>query len=205
MKKNTLLLIGLIIIQSAISLFWLTTNKAEFPWDPSGHAAIALAIYNDLISFQFNKILVVSGYYPIFIHTLTAFILLLAGIHLEIFSAISTIFYLLTICVLYLYTNLLFKSSRVALLSATLFSLFPIVSHYSHFYILDIPLIFFVVLSAYLLEKTRNFQNIKYTVIFFICLGIMMMTKWTGFVFILIFIFTKLWRAIEEKRLNVAI
>ena len=51
---------------------------------------------------------------------------------------------------------------------------------------LDIPLTALVFAALYFLEKSKAFSKLKYTIAFFIASALMFLTKWYGFVFILV-------------------
>ncbi len=178
------LLTGLVALHALANAIWLGLNSAPPSWDPSSHTWIALDIAQKLRSLDIFGIFYASNYYPIFVHTVAALLLLIFGPNIILAQYVGTIFFALAIVMLFYYAKTLFQSSRIGFIAAALFSFFPIVFDQSRRLMLDVPLTAMLLVCLYLLEKTDNFNNKKTTIWFGVAVGLLAMTKWTGVLFL---------------------
>lgn len=206
-KKGSLLwnvlLVVLIIFHLLVNCIWLFINKAPPTWDAASHTAISFSILERMHSGHLFDILSVSNYYPILVHTITASLLLFTGAHIKIAQAVGTLFYLIGILFLYLYTAELTKSHRAAFFTSVIFSFFPIVFDQSRRLLLDIPTTTFVMICMYFLEKSKQFRQSKYILLFFLSIGLLMMTKWTGIIFLMVPLFLTFLSLIKTKTIEI--
>lgn len=184
-----LLLFGLLLFHLVSNSLWILINNAPFPWDQAAHASLALQAATHIKSFQLFSLVQISNYYPILIHTIAGIFLFLFGPSLKLTQVISTLFFTGTLVIIYLYFKELSKSHKIAFLTTCLFSFFPMVFHYSKWLMLDIPSVGSIFLTLYFWEKSDMLINRKYTILTFISLGIVMMIKWTGILFLIIPLF----------------
>ncbi len=194
------LLIALIAVHVAINTIWIYINNQPPSWDAAAHTTIALDIADKLRTFQFLDVLRSSNYYPIFVHTTTALLILVAGPSFKVIQFTGTIFFVCALIFLYRYTLLLTSSRRVALFATILFSVCPIVFSESRRMMLDIPLTALVLLSLVLLQKSVHLTQKYWTFLFFASLGILILTKWTGIVFVAVPFVFALQQTIRRKK-----
>lgn len=195
-----ILLIGLLIFHFISNLIWIYLNNAPFPWDQAAHADLSLQIAERLKSFQLFSALQVSNYYPILVHTLTSMFFLIFGAYLKMTQIIATVFFLGTITIIYFYFNLVFKSKKIAFTTAFFFSFFPIVYNFSKWLMLDIPIIGFLFLTLYLWEKSKMMTVRKYALLTMASLGLLMLTKWTGVLFLFVPFAITVWHFIKQPQ-----
>lgn len=186
-------LLVILFIHLISNIFWIVANNAPMPWDPASHTYIAYQIADNITSFKFDKILDSSNYYPIFVHSISAFLILIVRpfienvfIQIKLVQFMGTLFFLGTVYMVFAYARLLIKQEKIAFFSAALFSLFPIIYGNSHFFMLDIPAIGMFLLTLFFLEKSKALTQRRWTLWFFISCGFLFMTKWTGLLYLLV-------------------
>ncbi|HEY5122831.1 MAG TPA: phospholipid carrier-dependent glycosyltransferase, partial [Ignavibacteria bacterium] len=193
-----ILLIGLLVFNFISSLIWIYINNAPFPWDQAAHADLSLQIAEHMRSLQLFSVLQVSNYYPILVHALTAIFFLFFGPYLKMTQIIAAVLLLGTIAIIYFYFDLVFKSKKIAFITAFFFSFFPIVYNFSKWLMLDIPIVGFLFLTLYLWEKSKMMTGRKYSLLTLTSLGLLMMTKWTGALFLFTPFTLTAWHFIKE-------
>lgn len=197
-----ILLVGVILVHLVSNIVWLKLNTAPLPWDPSSHTYIALDIHEKLKSLNFQEILSSSNYYPIGIHFIAALLLTIFGKSILLTQFVGTIFFVISMVFLYLYIDLLFKNKKLALLTTTIFSLSPLIFSQSRLLMLDIPLIAILIISLYFLEKSNNLSNRLFTLGFFMFVGFLLLTKWTGLVYLLFPLLLTLINIWRDKKIS---
>lgn len=191
-------LIFLCIFHFFANLVWILLNIAPQPWDQAGHTILTYKFTDYFLgldpSLEFFKI---SFYYPPLIYNITAFLMMIFGKSEILGPLVVTGFFLTSIVFLYLYTYELFRSKAVSLTSAAILSFTPYIFGLSRYYLLEIPLLAFILASLYFLEKTNNFNGKKYTYIFAISFGLSLMVKWTAIVFLSVPLIIKIFQNLE--------
>lgn len=195
-----LLIIAVALLHVITNAFWLSINNAPPSWDAANHTLISFKIANQIREFNAIGVLESSEYYPMFVHTLGALLTFAVGQDIKILQLIGTIFFAVAIIVLYLHTKLLYGNSKLAFFSATLFSFFPIVFSESRRFMLDLPLTAMFLVCLYLIEKSKNLTESKFSLYFFVALGLLLITKWTGLVFIAIPLIISLIKVIKTNQ-----
>ena len=170
------------------NLIWIFTNTAPLPWDQAGHTSLALQFADYFQSLGFLRIInyfSISNYYPPLIHTLVAFAIILFDHPIQTSEVIITLFFITSIVLLYIYTLDLFAKKDIAIISVIIYSFLPIVTEHSRWFLLDIPLLTFILCGLIFLNRSNNFTNKKYSEFFFITIGLSILIKWTGFVYLI--------------------
>nr|MBI5455392.1 glycosyltransferase family 39 protein [Candidatus Levybacteria bacterium] len=188
------------------NLLWIFTSTAPIPWDQAGHTSLALQFVNYFQSLGFLRIInyfSISTYYPPLIHTIAAFAIILFGHPIQTSETVITLFFIASIVLLYIYTLDLFARKDIALISAAVYSFLPIVTEHSRWFLLDIPLLTLILCGLIFLNRSNNFTNSKYSQLFFIALGFSILTKWTGFVYLVfpfLLTFYKWYKSSNEQK-----
>jgi hypothetical protein len=192
LTPHSFVLICVLFVHLLINTVWHALNNAPITWDPAAHMRISFEIVEKITSGRFIEVLYVSNYYPIFIHSVTAFfIMLFKLLQTDSFSIIKfiqfldTMILLATLGIIYIWTKRLF-SIQTALFSTILFSFFPIVYNQSRFFMLDIASVGLFFSALYFLDKSNYFSNKRETVIFCLFSALLLMTKWTGIIYLFI-------------------
>lgn len=195
------LLIVLILFHLTGNLVWIFLNQAPPAWDPSGHTLTSLKFVDYFIGESTQHLLRITDYYPPFVHLVVTFFMMLFNPSLKIAPIIITLFFILGIIFLYLYTKEISKDSRAALLAAVIFSFLPKFYDLSRNFLLDVPLITLTLASLYFLEKSQRFEIKKYTIFFSLSVGAALLTKWTAAVFIFIPVLLLFLKRVKLKKL----
>jgi hypothetical protein len=137
----------------------------------------------DTIRPYWKQFLYVSWYYPPFVSYVSIPFYKLFG-ESEFTGSLVMSFFLAVLVASVYGVALRFFDQHVAIISAFLISMCPIVIDFSRDFMLDLPLASMVALSMFLLYATREFKSTFVSTLFGISLGCGFLTKWT-FIFFL--------------------
>jgi len=204
------LLVFLIIFHVLFFSIFHILNKNYQTWDSAGHIGLSYRMAQEMERFlsgaegaSFKSILKISNYYPPFVQLIGSFISLVFG-YKSMFLLIETlIFYILSILFTYKLTFLFTKDKKTSFLTAVIFSLFPQIIDQSHYFHLDIPLTALILMSVYYLCTSDNFNKLWQTLLFFIFFSFIQLTKWTGFVFLVVPVVIALYQAFIRQSTTV--
>lgn len=198
-------LAALLYLHLIINILWIVSNNAAIPWDSSNHSFITLDILDRIKHFDLVGILKVSNYYPIAVHTFSAIILLITGVHIKLIEFLGTVYFLATLVAIFLYVRAAFHNERLAFFTTLFFSLSPIAYNWSRFLMLDIPSVGALFAGLYFLERSDKLRNRSQTICFFVCAALLAMTKWTGLAYLTLPAFLMLWYFLRTSIRNKAI
>lgn len=171
------------------NLVWIFLSTAPIPWDQAGHTRLAIQFADFFKSFGFLRIIdyfSISTYYPPFIYSLISVPIIIFGNPIQVSEVAITLFFLLSIVLVYIYSYELFKNSKAAIFASFFYSFFPIIYEHSRWMILEIPLLCLILLTLIFLKKSESFTNRKNTLIFFTILSFAFLTKWLTLIYVLI-------------------
>ena len=199
-------LLFLILFHVAFFSIFHFLNKNYQTWDSAGHIGLSYRMANEIKRFasgveeaSISSIMKVSNYYPPFVQIIGALISLVFS-YKSIFLLIETlIFFILSIIFTYKLAFLFTKDKKISFLSAVIYSLFPQVIDQSHYFHLDIPLTALILMSVYYLYTSDNFKKLWQTLLFFIFFSFIQLTKWTGFVFLIVPVSIVLYKIFFDK------
>lgn len=177
-------LFALLVLHFFANLSWILINNAPTLWDPSNHTYISLLIADRLKDFDPIGILYTSNYYPIFIHFLAALPLVIFGQSIKIAQFTGTVFFIITLSIIYIYLKHITKNPKIAFFSTCLFSLFPVIYDQSRLLMLDIPSVGIFFLTLLFLDKSGYLKDTKYSLLAAFTTGLLAMTKWTPLFFL---------------------
>lgn len=180
----------LLVFHLLANLIWVLLDKSPLAWDQAGHTLISLNFVDFFKGQSQVNFFQISDYYPPLAHMIVALIMIFTGPLLLIGPLVVTGFFLMAISFLYLYTKEVFNDEKVALFSACFFSFLPAVYGQSRNFLLEIPLVAFILGSLYFLEKSKKFSNLKSSLFAAILLGFALLTKWVAIVYLLIPVIT---------------
>jgi len=185
-------------------------NKNYQTWDSAGHIGLSYRIAQEMENFasgiegtSIKSILRISNYYPPFVQTIGAFTSLVFGYKSTFLLIETLIFFILSIIFTYKLTFLFTKDKKISFLTATIYSLFPQIVDQSHYFHLDIPLTALVLIAIYYLVLSDNFKNLWKTILFFVFFSFIQLTKWTGFVFLVVPVVIALYQAFIRQSTTV--
>lgn len=181
-------------------------NKSYQTWDSAGHIGLSYRMADEIKRFasstegsSFSTIMKVSNYYPPFVQLIGSFISLLFGYESIFLLTETLIFFIISIIFTYKLAFLLTKNEKLSFLSATIYSLFPQIVDQSHYFHLDVPLTALILICVYYLLISDNFKKVWPTILFFIFFSFIQLTKWTGFVFLIVPVVLTLYKAFISK------
>lgn len=186
-KQTVFILLLLVLFHLVVNFIWITLNTAPLPWDQAGHTRLAIEFADYFKSLGFLRIVdyfSISSYYPPLIHTMVGVLIVFLGHPIQVGGVVVTVFFAASIILLYVYSQDLFKNHWVALLSAVIYSFCPIIFEHSRWFLLDMPLLTFILASLICLNRSFEFSNSKYTKLFFIFAALALTTKWVAVVYL---------------------
>lgn len=204
-KWGKLLFLLIIFHITFFSIFHIL-NKNYQTWDSAGHIGLSYRMAQEMErslagaeGSSFKSILKISNYYPPFVQLIGSFISLVFG-YKSIFLLLETlVFFILSIIFTYKLTFLFTKDEKISFLTTVIYSLFPQIIDQSHYFHLDIPLTALILMAIYCLFTSDNFKKVWQTLLFFILFSFIQLTKWTGFVFLIVPVITVLYRAFIRR------
>lgn len=182
------LLVGLVLFHVIWNLIWIYLNQTPPGFDAAFQTTLSMRFYDHiksnpgLISFYFD----ISKYYPPLVHLVGTLFAFIAEFNYKSIQFTGTFFFAISIVFTYLLTDQLFKNKRMAFFSAFFFSFFLTIYEASRQHLLDIPMTAAILASLYFLLRSEHFAKRRETLLFFMCVGIGVMTKWIIIVFFMI-------------------
>ena len=196
----------LIIFHILLFSIFHILNKNYQTWDSAGHIGLSYRMAQEIENFasgiegtSIKSILRISNYYPPFVQTIGALTSLTFGYKSTFLLIETLIFFILSIIFTYKLTFLFTKDKKISFLTATIYSLFPQIVDQSHYFHLDIPLTALVLIAIYYLVLSDNFKNLWKTILFFVFFSFIQLTKWTGFIFLVVPVVIVLYKAFISK------
>ena len=195
-------LVSLILFHLLENFIWIFLDTAPLPWDQAGHTRIALQFANYFKDLGFLRIVdyfSISSYYPPLIHTIASIPVLIFGNPVDLGQITITVFFLISIALVYVLANDLFGRKDLATTSAFLYSFLPFVFELSRWFLLEIPLLVFILAAIICLLRSEGFSNSRYTLGFFIFASLGFLTKWLAFFYLLFPTLIVLWGFIKKN------
>jgi hypothetical protein len=148
--KTQYLLGILIAVMILTNLLWLLTDRTPPAWDQAAHIR-SVVLANNFINGQTNFVDLVRSFggYPPLIYLVGGVWTSLFGVSIFSVSFLNTLFLVAGIVGVY-------KLSGNKILPAVLFSLFPVIYDISRNFLLDLPLLVFVVWGLYFWIKNND-------------------------------------------------
>jgi len=186
-NRWTKLVLGIwILILVVFNLFWLFLDKTPPSWDQAAHLR-SVVWFNYFLRGDFwgnfLDLLRVFWGYPPLIYFLGGLCSMIFGIGVAKITFINTLFLVGGIWGIYCLAKEISKNDLVALISAILFSLFPVIGDISRNMLLDLPLLVWVVWGWYFWLKSDDLSNTKYAWLFWLMIVLSSLTKLNGFIY----------------------
>ncbi|MBP7785931.1 glycosyltransferase family 39 protein [Patescibacteria group bacterium] len=205
-EKYNLYLTLLIIFHILFFSIFHILNKNYQTWDSAGHIGLSYRMAREIQRYSsgvegasLKTILKISNYYPPFVQLIGSFISLSFDFK-SVFLLIETlIFFILSIIFTYKLVFLLTRNNRISFITVAIYSLFPQIIDQSHYFHLDIPLTALLLMSIYFLLTSDSFKKILPTILFFIFFSFIQLTKWTGFVFLIVPVLITLYKSFISR------
>jgi hypothetical protein len=171
------------LFHSILNIFYILKDTRPPAWDQSLHLTLSLIYYRLIRAGRFSDIIGVSGYYPPFFHILTT-PLYTFGISEDVAICVNLIYLAILFFSVYGIGKLIFNK-KAGFLAATIISFYPFLINLQRDYLLDFALISMISLSLYLLLKSDNFKDRRYSALFGLAFALTVLTKWTGIFFLI--------------------
>jgi|GEM_PF-2027402 hypothetical protein len=183
-KISAVFLSLLIIFIISSNVIWLRSDNTPQRWDESIHLSAASGFASVVREHPlriFVDFLERESYYPPLVPFVGA-VFGLFGMEADNYTFSISIYIALLIIFTFLYTRSRF-GNMAAFAASTLIMAYPIIYHESHYFMFDIPLTSFFMMSMYLMLKTDKLQNRLYTALLGLSCGLGMLIKWTFFIY----------------------
>lgn len=188
--KYLLALFILIAFHLVGNIIWIYLNKNPLDYDPIGHTLISINmaeyIKTHFTDFSLKDFMRISPAYPNFSHILTLPLIFIFGNHWKVIQFSGTIFFILSILAVFLYTREISRSGKIAFFTAFFYSFFIYIIRYSRLQTLDIPLIALVFSAMYFWEKYKKEDRLVFLYLGFLTASLAQITKWHAFIFLFI-------------------
>ncbi len=185
LKKNKYF-IALIILIAAVVVFnviWIVQDQSPPLWDIAAHSARSVDFARMIVDFDLRGILDYRSIYPPATYLLTGFLFLIFGFYEDIPQFALLIYVVVFLAGVYGIAFELFRKKDIALFPVFLVSVYPLLAHFTRIYDLDFPLVAMVTVSVYALLKTRNFSDLKWSILLGVFIAVGILTKWTFVIF----------------------
>lgn len=191
-NRYTLYFYTLVLFQIVAYLVFRHLNIAYQSWDSAGHMSLSLKfteMYRSLFSdpdVSLYKILTTSFYYPPLLHFVMGFLILIFGkgfnvqLHFMFFLFILSLFLLKKIVL-----ELKFDD-RHAFYTVFFYSFFPFVADQARLFHTEMPMVLMILLCFLFLLRSQNLQDKKYTLLFFLVLGLGQLNRWYSALYLLV-------------------
>ncbi|MPM30235.1 hypothetical protein SDC9_76783 [bioreactor metagenome] len=123
--------------------------------------------------------------YPPLVYFFSSLWSIIFGVSIAKITLVNTLFLVGAILGVYFLAKEISRNNLVALFSAVLFSLFPVIGDISRNMILDLPLLVWVVWGWYFWLKSNDLKNIKYAWLFWLMIVLSSLTKLNGFLYLI--------------------
>ena len=154
----------LILFHVVVNLVWLKLDQLPPAWDQAFHLK-SVVLTNQYLTGQFwgSFIDLIKSFYayPPLVYFLTTPYTLLVGLGISRITFFNSFFLGLGLWGIYQIGILVFKNKRWAFLSALLFSLMPVAYDTSRNFLLDMPLLTWVIWGLYFFLRSKYLTKNK--------------------------------------------
>lgn len=178
----------LIALVAVANFVWLWSDQRPFAWDESIHYLGAIGYHETLHQAKpdtFIKLLYQSDFYPPWHELLTGTIFLL-GHPSPKTAAFINVAYLAGIIFLLCLLGRKMFDVHAGVLAGFVFAASSMVVIQSEYFMLDIPLAFFVCLGLYGFVRSESFTSRQWSLVYGLAFGLALLTKWSAVIFLLV-------------------
>lgn len=184
------LAVGILVLFHLIANgIWIYLNKVPPAHDAGFHTVLSMRFFDYIKGFPGNfsivEFLTISKYYPPLSHIVGTLFVWFGSYNYQFVQLTGSVFFSLSLIMVYIYAARLTKNKAIAFLSTVLFSFFYLEFRESRSHMTDMPLTFFVIGGLYFFEQSDNLRNRIYSVLFFVFFSLAFLTKWTSLIFFL--------------------
>jgi len=186
-------LLVLFIFHSILDIWFILKDTRPPAWDQSAHLILTQAYLRGY------NIQTTSNYYPPGFHLSALPFYGLFGQTYDAGCLVNILYLSILIFSVYGIGKTLFNR-EVGLYSALIISFIPMLVSLRRDFLIDFGLVSAISLAIYLLLKTKNFNNLKYSLAFGAGLGFMVLVKWIAIFFVFAPLCCVLWQCIKEPK-----
>lgn len=183
----------LVLFHLVANSIWIYLNQVPPAYDAGFHTVLSMRSFDYIKGFPGNfsiaEFLAISKYYPPLSHIIGTLFVWLGNYNYQFIQLTGTVFFSLSLIMMYIYTARLTKNKATAFLSAVLFSFFYLEFRESRSHMTDMPLTFFVIGGLYFFEQSDNLRSRIFSIFFFVFFSLAFLTKWTSLIFFLFPVF----------------
>lgn len=208
MKKSFItplrILVVLIVFHLVGNLAWLSLNNLPPGWDEAAHTKGAIEFgyfFSQILHGNFNSDLFFIPFndpYGPLVKMFGGLLITFLYPDVKLLQFVGTIFFLGTMGVLYVLGKELYRNDWISLLGVSIFSFFLFIYDRSRLLSLDVPLLFFLLLSTYLLIRSSHFTKPFFTIGYFITLAFAYLTKVQAPIYFIPPLLFTLWKGRHE-------
>ena len=195
----------LIIFHLITNFLWLSLDQTPPAWDQAFHLK-SVVLTNHFLTGQFwggFADLIRSFYaYPPFVYFITGFSSLITGLGISRITYVNSLFFSLSLWGLYKLGSKVLKSKTWAFLAALLFSLMPVLYDTSRNFLLDMPLLAWVIWGLYFFLDSQYLTKTRSSWLWLLTLSLASLTKLNGPLYYLPMVFFALFWSYQHKRLK---
>ncbi|NTV53386.1 MAG: LmeA family phospholipid-binding protein [Candidatus Firestonebacteria bacterium] len=185
-SRKWLWVLLLVLTLAGLNLYWLAVDRQPFAWDESIHYMDAVGYYQVLLhpaGDWVKRILFLSDFYPPLNGVLTALLFLLTGPSTQT-AAFFNVFYLLAVIVLMWRLGARWQQADVGVTAAYVVMAGTMVVLQSKYFMLDIPLMFWVMAGFFVYLASREFMIGTWSLLYGLILGAALLNKWSAVFFL---------------------
>jgi 4-amino-4-deoxy-L-arabinose transferase-like glycosyltransferase len=189
---------------AGLNVYWLLADRTPFAWDESIHYMDAVGYYRILAhpaGDWAKRLLFLSDFYPPLNGIFTGLVFLVSGPSPQA-AALTNVLYLLAIILLLWRLGARWFDEGVGVTAAFAVSAGTMVVLQSKFYMLDIPLMAWVLAGFAAAQASRSFSSRTWSVLYGLVLGGALLNKWSAVFFLglapLAALLRRLWVREEE-------
>ncbi len=177
---------GVSLVVLALNAWWLKHDAQPFSWDESIHYMGAVGYYKVLIHLGtegMGRLLYLSDFYPPLHEFFTGMLFVVTGPSPHIAAFVNSI-YLVFILIIMWRIGIRLGDEAQGVLAGLLFVASTMVIAQSKFFMLDIPLTFWVLLGFWLFLASRDFSIRSIACLYGLALGGALLNKWSAVFFL---------------------
>jgi 4-amino-4-deoxy-L-arabinose transferase-like glycosyltransferase len=204
--KKYWLLVIVILFQVICNVVWLKMDKTPPAWDQAAHIKNVVSWVKFL---EGNKNISLldsirqSGGYPPLIFFVGGIWSAAFGINIDTITFLNTLFLVIGMMGVYKIVRLLGKNELIASLAVVLFSFYPVVFDISRNFLLDLPLMVFVIWGLWCFIKSHYLSGFKYSFLFGLFLVLASLTKMNGFIYFIPLVFLAFIRFLRDDNFKI--
>ena len=199
------MIIILMLFHLLANLIYLYLDQAPPAWDQAFHLK-SVVLTNQFLTGQFwgSFVDLIKTFYayPPMVYFLTGLASLLTGLGESRITFFNSFFFLLALMGMYKLSLKVLKNKQSAFLATLLFSLMPVVYEGSRNFLLDMPLLTWVIWGLYFFVDSRYLTRPRSSLFWTLTLIFSSLTKLNGFLYYLPMIVFALYQSYREKKLQ---